>query len=177
MKPYKFVWEMHKWVGIVSALILINVSVTGLLLLEKKKVAWLQPPVQMGAPGTAADFITIGELYASVAQIQHPDFQDAAAIDRVDLRPDKRIFKVLSQHNHAEIQVDAVNGRILSIDRRRSDFLEALHDGNWFGPWMHGLIMPLAAVANILLVLTGLYLWLGRALPGRRRNEKSGASL
>ncbi len=165
MKPYKIVWEIHKWTGIVAALILINVSVTGLLLLEKKKVNWLQPPTQKGAPGTAADFITIEELYRAVTQIQHPDFLKAADIDRVDLRPDKRVYKVISRHNHAEVQVDAVNGRILSIDVRRSDFLEALHDGNRFGPWMHGLVMPLAAVANILLVLTGLYLWLKRALP------------
>jgi len=169
MKPYKFVWEVHKWVGIVSALILVNVSITGLLLLEKKKVAWLQPPTQTGAPGTVADFITIEELMVAVTQIQHPDFPDAAAVDRIDLRPAKRIFKVLSKHNHAEVQVDAVNGRILSISLRRSDRLEALHDGSWFGSWMHGWIMPLAAVANVLLVVTGLYLWLKRIHSRRQK--------
>jgi uncharacterized iron-regulated membrane protein len=169
MKPYKFVWEVHKWVGIVSALILVNVSITGLLLLEKKKVAWLQPPTQTGAAGTAADFITIEELMAAVTQIQHPDFPDADAVDRIDLRPAKRIFKVLSKHNHAEVQVDAVNGHILSISLRRSDLLEALHDGSWFGSWMHGWVMPLAAVANLLLVVTGLYLWLRRRHSRRQR--------
>lgn len=170
MKPYRFVWEMHKWIGIVSALILLNVSITGLLLLEKKKVAWLQPPTQTGAPGTATDFITVAQLFQEVSQLQHPDFQDASAIDRVDLRPANRVFKVRSKHNHAEIQVDAVNGRILSIATRRSDLLEALHDGNWFGSWMHALVMPLAAVANILLVITGLSLWLKRSLPKRKKD-------
>jgi uncharacterized iron-regulated membrane protein len=169
MKSYKIVWQMHKWVGIVSALILVNVSVTGLLLLEKKKVAWLQPPTQTGQTGTAADFISIAELFAAVAQIQHPDFPDAAAVDRVDLRPAKRVFKVRSRFNRAEVQVDAVNGRILSIAPRRSDLLEALHDGSWFGAWMHGWVMPLAAVANLLLVLTGLTLWLKRAWPRRSK--------
>jgi len=170
MKSYKIAWQMHKWVGIVSALLLINVSVTGLLLLEKKKLAWLQPPTQIGAPGTEADFITIQELLTSVAQLEHPDFPDAAAIDRVDFRPGKRVFKVRSQHHNAEIQVDAINGSILSVAPRRSDLIETLHDGSWFAPWMHGVLMPLAAIANFLLVITGLYLWLKRSWPRRRKN-------
>jgi uncharacterized iron-regulated membrane protein len=37
MKPYKVFWELHKWLGIVLAAILINISVTGFLLLEKKQ--------------------------------------------------------------------------------------------------------------------------------------------
>ncbi|UCG49244.1 MAG: PepSY domain-containing protein [Phycisphaerales bacterium] len=161
---------MHKWVGIVSALLLINVSVTGLLLLEKKKFAWLQPPTQTGAPGTAADFITIQDLLAAVTQLKHPDFPDLASIDRIDFRPGKRVFKVRSVHHHSEIQVDATDGRILSVATRRSDLIESLHDGSRVGPWMHGTLMPLAAVANFLLVITGLYLWLKRSWPRRRRN-------
>ena len=168
MKSYKIIWEMHKWVGIASALLLMNVSITGLLLLEKKKFAWLQPPTQTGETGTAADFITIQKLLASVAQLEHPDFPDITAIDRIDFRPNKHVFKVRSQHHHAEIQVDAIDGRILSVAPRRSDLLEALHDGSWYGPWMHGILMPLAAVANFLLVITGLYLWLKRSWPRRR---------
>jgi uncharacterized iron-regulated membrane protein len=161
---------MHKWVGIVSALLLINVSVTGLLLLQKKKFAWLQPPTQTGAPGTEADFIAIQELLASVAQLDHPDFPDVAAIDRIDFRPNKRVFKVRSLHHNAEIQVDAINGRILSVATRRSDLIESLHDGSWFAPLMHGVLMPLAAVANFLLVITGVYLWLRRSWLRRRKN-------
>ncbi len=170
MRSYKIIWKLHKWVGIVSALLLINVSVTGLLLLEKKRFAWLQPPTQTGASGTAADFITIQQVLNSVAQIRHPDFPDMAAIDRIDFRPDKRVFKVRSQHHHAEIQVDAIDGRILSVATRRSDLIESLHDGSRIGPWMHGTLMPLAAVANFLLVITGLYLWLKRSWPRRRVN-------
>jgi uncharacterized iron-regulated membrane protein len=170
MRSYKIIWEMHKWVGIVSALLLINVSVTGLLLLEKKKFAWLQPPTQTGAPGTEADFITVQELLACVGELNHPDFPDVAAIDRIDFRPDKRVFKVRSQYHNAEIQVDAIDGSILSVATRRSDLIECLHDGSWYAPWMHGVLMPLAAVANFLLVITGLYLWLNRFWQRRRKN-------
>ncbi len=165
MKPYKVVWQLHKWIGIVSALLLINVSVTGLLLLKKKQFAWLQPPTQTGAAGTAADFITVQKLLDSVVELKHPDFPDTEAIDRIDFRPGKRIFKVRSVHNNTEVQVDATNGNVLSMATRRSDFLEALHDGSWFGAWLHNILMPLAAVANFLLVVTGLYLWLKRAIP------------
>ena len=170
MRSYKIIWEMHKWIGIVSALLLMNVSITGLLLLEKKQFAWLQPPTQTGTPGTVADFITVQELLTSVAQLQHPDFPDVAAIERIDFRPNKCVFKVRSKHHCAEIQVDAIDGRILSVATRRSDLIEALHDGSWFGPWMHGILMPLAAIANFLLVITGLYLWFKRSSTRRQRN-------
>lgn len=161
MKPYKFCWELHKWLGIVLCLILVNISVTGLLLLEKKKVEWIQPGTRKGQQGTPADFISVQAALDSVLDSNHPDFANLDAVDRIDVRPEKRVYKVQSKTNYAEIQVDAVTGDILHAASRRSDWLEQLHDGTLFGTWMHGGIMPLVSVANILLALTGLYLWLG----------------
>ena len=39
MTLFKLCWETHKWIGIALSLILINISVTGLLLLEKKPLS------------------------------------------------------------------------------------------------------------------------------------------
>jgi len=167
MRPYKIVWELHKWIGIVLALVLVNVSVTGLLLLEKKQYAWIQPPTRKGQAGTTADFISMQRLFRAVLDCNHPDFADVEAIDRVDFRPGKRVYKVRSKTHHAEIQVDAITGDVLSVATRRSDRLEQLHDGSYFGDAMHGKIMPLAAVANIILVLSGLYLWLAPKIKKR----------
>ena len=175
MTVFKLCWEAHKWIGIALSLMLINISVTGLLLLEKKQYDWIQPSTRQGAPGSSADFITLQQVLDAVFACQHPDFADINDIDRIDFRPGKRVHKVRSTKHHAEIQIDAVTGEILSTSTRRCDFLEQLHDGSWFGPWMHGMIMPVVAVANTVLALTGLYLWLGPKFKLRRHPPKNAA--
>ena len=175
MKPYKFVWSTHRWIGIVAALVLLNSAITGFFLLVKKDYAWIQPPTQSGTEGNIADFISFHELFAVIDQLQHPDFSDANAIDRIDVRPAQSVFKVRSVQNYTEVQVDAISGQILSVASRRSDFFEALHDGSWYGNWAHDLLMPMTALSLTLLVATGLYLWLKRALlPRRKKQKKSG---
>jgi uncharacterized iron-regulated membrane protein len=161
MKPYKFCWELHKWLGIVLCLILINISITGLLLLEKKQYEWIQPPTLKGQEGVPADFVTIQAAMDTALDCNHPDFATLDAIDRIDVRLGKRVYKVLSKTNYAEIQIDAITGKVLSKARRRSDMLEQLHDGSFFGEWAYSLLMPFVAVTNVVLALSGLYLWLG----------------
>jgi len=161
MRPYKVLWEMHKWIGIVLSLILINVSVTGLLLLEKKQHEWIQPATRKGQEGTTAELITMQQVFDAVLDCNHPDFADVEAIDRVDFRPGKRVHKVRSKTHNAEIQVDAVTGDVLSVATRRSDMIEQLHHGSLFREWMHGKIMPAVGIANIVLAPSGRYLWLG----------------
>lgn len=175
MTLFKFCWEAHKWLGIVLSLILINISVTGLLLLEKKQYDWIQPSTRKGTPGTPADFISMQQVLEAVFACQHPDFCDVNDIDRVDFRPDKRVYKVRAKTHHAEIQVDAITGEVLSTSTRFCDFLEQLHDGSWFGPWMHSMIMPVVAVANTVLAVSGLYLWLGPKFMRKRRRQKDTA--
>ena len=172
MKPYKLVWSTHRWIGIIVALFLLNTSITGFLLLVKKDYAWIQPPTQSGSTGDIADFISYQELVTVIENLHHPDFSDANAIDRIDVRPAQRVFKVRSIHHHTEVQVDAIDGRILGVASRRSDFIEALHDGSWYGNWVHDLIMPMTAVSVMLLVATGLYLWLKPVLARRRKKKK-----
>jgi len=85
MKPYKFVWSTHRWIGIVVALVLLNSAITGFFLLVKKDYAWIQPPTQSGSEGNIADFISFQKLSTVIEQLQHPDFSDANAIDRATL--------------------------------------------------------------------------------------------
>ncbi len=169
MRPFKFCWELHKWIGIVLSIILINISVTGLLLLEKKNCEWIQPATYKGQEGTVSDFISVQAALDAVLDCNHPDFGDLDAVDRIDMRPSKRVYKVRSKTNYAEIQIDAVTGQILNKGRRNSDMLEQLHDGSLFGDWAHDTLMPLVAVTNIILALSGLYLWLAPKL----RKKKS----
>ena len=164
---YKFFWVTHKWIGILFSVVFLNLSVTGYLLLVKKNHAWIQPPTQMGKEGGLEDFISTRQLLEIVLQQNHEDFSKLEDIDRVDFRPAKRTFKVRSHHNHSEIQVDAVTGKVLSVDWRPSDLIESLHDGSFYGSWCHATLMPITAATLLFLTVSGLYLWLVR-----RRAEK-----
>jgi uncharacterized iron-regulated membrane protein len=168
MRPYRFFFQLHKWLGVVLAVVLVNVSVTGLLLLEKKKVEWIQPATRTGHEGTPTDFVSVQAVLEAVWDCNHPDFRDLDSLDRIDFRPGKRVYKVRSKTNYVEIQVDAVTAEVLSIATRRSDLLEQLHDASLLGDRMHGTIMPTVAVANIVLTLSGLYLWLAPRFRKRR---------
>jgi len=172
MQTYKFFWKTHKWTGIVLSVVLLNVAISGILLLEKKNFAWIQPPTIAGAEGSVGDFIGTQELFAIVFGQGNADFGDMDDIDRVDFRPGKRVFKVRSKHNYAEIQVDAVTGKILSVASRPCDLLEALHDGSYYTESVHAILMPVTGGGLILLSVSGLYLWLATWMRKRRQKRK-----
>lgn len=175
MSLLKFFRKTHKWVGIGAALILLNVSITGLLLLEKKAFDWIQPTAHEGSAGAAEDFIDLQTLLAVVFAQGHEDFKTVVDIERVDFRPDKRVHRVHSRNHFSEMQIDAITGEVLHVGRRRSDLFENLHDGtfygSFFGGWVHLLLMPVAAVALLFLTISGLYLWLTPLLNKRARRK------
>lgn len=168
MRLLRFFRRVHRWVGVVFTLWLTLIAATGLLLLFKKQSDWIQPPTRRDAPGRVADFISQADLLAIVLAQDHPAFGSLADVDRVDLRPDRRVYKVISRRGHAEIQVGAVSGDVLSVDVRRSDLLERLHDGSFFGGFVHRWLMPAVAVGTVVLVVSGAWVWLAPLL--RRRS-------
>ncbi len=173
MGSFKFFWTVHKWTGLCAAAFFTCTATTGFLLLIKKKVDWIQPPAMIGAQGGVDDFITNQQLFESVFAQDHPDFQSIKDIDRVDFRPNNRIFKVRSEHNWSEIQVDAVTGEILSTRKvRRSDLIEQIHDGSFWADWVHEWVMPVVSFALLFMVFSGLWLWIEPSVRKRRRKKR-----
>lgn len=169
MRLFRALWLLHRWIGIALGLVLALSAVTGLLLLRKKEHAWIQPPTAAGAPGPVEALRPLQEVYAAVFALGLPEFRGEEDISRIDFRPDKRVHKVVSVHGHAEVQVCAITLRTSGPAIRRSDWLEQLHDGSWFGGWAHALLMPLAALALLFLALSGYVMWLWPRLRRRTR--------
>ncbi|MCZ6835561.1 MAG: PepSY-associated TM helix domain-containing protein, partial [Planctomycetota bacterium] len=159
MKTFKFFWTTHKWTGISLAIILAVTSVTGFLLLLKKDYNWIQPPTIVGSEGGLESFITNQELFSIVFALDHPELQSLDDVNRVDFRPNKRVFKVRS-NSYYEIQVDAVTGEILGQNYRRSDLIETIHDGTFIAQWFHDWVMPVVSGGLLFLTGSGLWLWL-----------------
>jgi uncharacterized iron-regulated membrane protein len=153
----------------VLAIVFTMIATTGFLLLIKKRVDWIQPPTLRGGEGQLESFITVQDLFAAVFAQGHPDFRSLDDIDRVDFRPAKSVFKVRSKHHYAEMQVGAETGEVLGVSWRPSDLLERIHDGSLFGVWVHDWVMPIVPFGLLLLVFSGLWLWIEPVVRRKRR--------
>lgn len=157
MRPLVLARKIHYWSTLLIALPILLVLVTGLMLQVKKQWTWVQPEEHLGTPTDHP--IT---LAASVALMQaHPDIRIAGweDIDRFDVRPSKGMMKV-RLHDGREIQMDLSDGRILQIAYRRTDLIESLHDGSWFGGDVSklGLFLP-ASIILLSMWITGIWMF------------------
>ncbi len=175
MRSFKFFWNAHKWTGIVLSGVFVYMAATGFLLLMKKRSGWIQSPTRSGAAGEVADFIGPRRLFEVILDQDHPDFRSAADVERVDLRPHDRVFRVHSEHHHSEMQICAVTGEVLEVSWRRSDLIEDIHDGSFFADWYHDWAMPGVSGALSFMAFSGWWLWLAPKLR-RRRRMRAGTS-
>ena len=173
MTTFRLFWEIHKWLGITLGLVLMASAVTGSFLLLKKKFHWIQPTVQRGTPGPPEKLAPIHEVYQAVFALGLPQFRSEDDVDRIDFRPDQRIHKVRSKHDNLEVQVDAISLAVLGgVNTRRSDWIETLHDGSWYGDWVHDYFMLCVASGLLLLPCTGYLVWLWPKLVKRRARKR-----
>ncbi len=143
---------IHKWVSIVIAIPLLVVFVTGILLLTKKEFAFIQPPTARGE-GTipSINFDQVLSVASTVEQARISGWDD---IDRLDVRPSKGIIKIRGR-NRIEIQIDGQTGDVLHVAKRRSDFIESIHDGTFFEKNANLWLMLPVAIVAILMSITG----------------------
>ena len=143
---------------------------TGILLLLKKDVEWIQPPTQAGSmsePGLSFDRIL--EVARTVPEAEIRSWDD---IERVDVRPFNGMLKVRAM-NRWEIQLDATTGAILQVAYRRSDLIESLHDGTFFHDKAKLWVLLPNAVVLLGMWLTGIYLFLLPYRARRRRRQRA----
>lgn len=160
MGAFKTIWKLHRWLGVAAGIVLLLTAVTGVLLLVKKDYAWIQPKTMKCAEGTLADVQPIQKVIEAVLALDIPQFQSADDISRIDFRPGKRLHKVISRHDDCEVQVDAITLKTSGPNVRRSDWLESLHDGSWFGDFAHDWVMPVVAIILAFLAISGYVMWL-----------------
>lgn len=161
--------KLHRWGAILIALPFLIVLISGLFLQVKKEFGWIQPPSQTGsASGASISFDRVLKIAKKIPELETQGWKD---IDRLDVRPDDGIIKIRGT-NGWEAQVDSHTGNILQVAQRRSDIIEAIHDGSWFHDkaklW---LFLPSAVVVTILW-LTGIYLFFYPYWAKRRNRQK-----
>jgi hypothetical protein len=78
------------------------------------------------------------------------------------------MVKFIFAENFWGIQLDGATGQLLHIERRRSDFIEKIHDGSILDDYFkigNGIIKlvytTVMGLALLLFTITGFWLWYG----------------
>lgn len=152
--------SLHKYVGVALVLFFLVTASTGILLGWKKNVATLQPKTFQGESVKLSGWKSFEEV-AEVSIIALDSILENPTIDRMDVRPDKGIVKVLFTEGYWEAQVDGTSGKVLSVAKRHSDWIEHLHDGSLISEGFKLLYTNILGIGMITLALSGLWLWYG----------------
>jgi uncharacterized iron-regulated membrane protein len=166
--------KIHRALGIALFSLFILIGITGILLGWKKNSnELLMPSTKSGRTTELSEWMPLSEL-AHIARTYYYIQDETLTIDRMDVRPDKGIVKVLFNEYNLEIQLDGATGEILSVGTRHSDWIEHLHDGSYFDDRLGTGFIKLAftsitGTALLLFSITGFWLWYG---PRAMRRDK-----
>lgn len=162
--------RVHYWLACALLMPGLLVVSSGLLLQLKKQLAWVQPPEQRGSTDTPR--IPLDGVLEAARRVPGAGVATWADVQRIDLRPGRGLAKVWTASGF-EVQVDLGTGAVLQSAYRRSDLIESLHDGSFFGDVTKLVLFLPAGGVLLMLYLTGGWMllqpWLARRRVAARR--------
>ncbi len=171
---------LHRKIAIFLFAFFLVISVTGLLLGIKKQTGLLAP-TQKGISSDLGNWLPIDSLQKKANRFLRDSVPGnlSASIDRIDIRPDKGVVKFIYKDHFNGLQLDGATGELLSIEKRKSDFIEKLHDGSMLdkifgtgGDPVKVSYTVIMGLSLLLLVLSGFWLWYGpKKLRESRKNH------
>ncbi len=171
--------KIHRTTGAILFIFFFFVSVSGLLLGWKKNSGGLiLPKTYEGTSADLKDWLPLDSLHKIACKILHDSVSKDLSLDleRIDVRNDKGMVKFVFIDHYWGIQIDGATGKLLHIERRRSDIVENFHDGSildYFFNTKHEQIKlvytSVMSLALMTFTITGFWLWFG---PKRMRKRK-----
>ncbi len=156
MKATVWTRKVHRLGSILIAAPFLVILITGITLQFKKQWSWVQPPTHKGS--TTELLVSWDTVLQTAQSVPESEVKTWADVKRMDVRPSKGLIK-LQAGDDWELQIDSATGTLLHSAKRRSDWVEALHDGSWFHPSVKLWVFFPIALVLLTLLGTGLYLW------------------
>ena len=153
--------SLHKWIGICLAFFILISASTGVLLGWKKNVSLLQPKMYSGTSAQLNEWKSFEIIATSAKNAIDSVVKKPIEIDRMDVRPDKGIVKVLFAEEYWEVQVDGKTGKVFSVAQRHADWIEHIHDGSIISEFVKLIYTNIIGIGLITLALSGFFLWYG----------------
>jgi uncharacterized iron-regulated membrane protein len=166
--------QWHRWGALLASAPLLLTILTGLLLMQRGQLDWVQPPAQTGQAKQVAPMVSAEAALEILKTLPEAEVQSWQEISQLTYRPAKGVWQARLKNQH-EVQLDASTGEVLSSQYRLSTLLIQLHEGSWFGkPVMYWVFFP-SGLILLMLWLTGLWLYFGPLLqrknPYRKQQE------
>lgn len=125
--------KLHRTTGALLFVFFFVLACTGLLLGWKKHTGGLILPKSFQEQSTdMKDWLPVDALHEKALAVAHeqisPDM--SPELERIDFRHDKGMVKFVFVEDYRGVQFDCATGDLLHIERRRSDFIENIHDGS-----------------------------------------------
>lgn len=165
VKSTRLYRRIHKWLAVPLFIFMFLIGTTGLMLGWKKQVQLL-PPTQRGLSATPSSWISLDSIYNIAIHYAQDSLNISPEIDRIDIRPDKGIAKIIFNHHFTELQVDCTTGDIISAKLKTSDIIEKIHDGSIVDYFIRVdndpvklIYTTLASSGLILLSFSGFWMW------------------
>lgn len=163
--------SIHKWIGISVALFMLVTSITGVMLGWKKNVELLQPATLKGGTLDVTKWVSFEKISQSALRAIDSVTNEENSIDRLDVRFDKGIIKVLFTNGYWEAQVDAATGKTLSVAQRHADWIEHIHDGSIINDFFKLVYTNYMGFGLLFLSITGFWLWYGPKVIRKAKNS------
>ena len=138
-------------------------ALTGVLL-GLKDVLGLKPSTAKAEVVSLNEWVSLKQINTAAIAFAKTKQLDTL-IDRVDVRIDKGIAKVLFKRHFTELQVAGSTGEILSVRQRGDHFIERIHDGSiveFYAQQTDTVKMiysTLVGIGLLALSLSGYFLW------------------
>jgi hypothetical protein len=173
-----FRW-LHRKIAIFLFVFFLIISITGILLGIKKQ-SRLLAPTEKGISNDLVTWLSIDSLHKNaILYLRDSVSADlSASIDRIDIRPDKGIVKFTFTDHFKGLQLDGTTGQLLSVETRKSDFIEKIHDGSildkLFGTGGDQVKLTYTITMGLslfMLILTGIWLWYGPKVLRKKKRK------
>lgn len=151
----------HRFFGTALSLFILITAITGIALGWKKDVDILQPPEQKGSHSNLTEWVSIETIVKSASHAIDSVVGRPIEVDKLDVRPNKGIIKVLFKEGYWEVQVDGATGKSLSVLQRHSDWIEHIHDGSIIGDNFKLVYTNAIGWGLLTLAISGFWLWYG----------------
>lgn len=175
--------KVHRTTGALLFVFFFLVAATGLLLGWKKHSGGLiLADTIRGKSANPDDWLPIHTLQEKAIKLARDNISPdiSPRIDRIDVRPDKGMAKFIFVQDYWGIQIDCTTGELLHVERRKSDFIENIHDGSILdvlagtsGGWFKLVYTSVMGTALLTFTISGFWLWYG---PKQFRTQNRRAS-
>lgn len=163
--------KIHRTTGAILFIFFFFTALTGLTLGWKKNSGgYILPESYKGISTDVKDWISFDSLHTIACKIARDSISPALSteLERIDARPDKGMVKFVFIEGYWGIQLDAATGKLLHIERRRSDFIENIHDGSLLDYFFETkneifklIYTTIMGLSLLLFTITGFWLWFG----------------